>query len=178
MLWWLWRTPDSTKGVWDYHKSNEHPISTTCSLTTDACCSLPIIWRNPTTTQGNCSRKQFVIPSGSWHTHVWLTSFNILKRLWHVHRSYPNSGILKQHGIFVAYYCKIILYRINYTYYRDIDVLVHRSHRLRGVFETVVGLATIRDGNVWSRDALSHEHKLPCGDGFLLTTQVQMHVIT
>ena len=74
-------------------------------------------------------------------------------------------NILKRHGPFVAFYfyCKIMSYSINYTYYSNIKICFHvpfgvenrRSkgcltlftHRPRGVFETDVGMAKIPEGN-------------------------------
>ena len=71
--------------------------------------------------------------------------------------------LLKRHGPFVAFYlyCKIMLYGINYTYYTYYVFLYHLgvenrrskgcltlfTHRPRGVFETVVGVAKSPEAN-------------------------------
>ena len=89
---------------------------------------------------------------------------------------------LKRHGPFVAFYfyCKIMLCGLNYTYYSvqtvkrcfhvpfrgwkwdAVRALTLCTHRPRGVFETVVGVAKSPDGNAWSGDAVSREHKWTC----------------
>ena len=75
--------------------------------------------------------------------------------------------MLKRHGPFVAFYfyCKIMLYGINYTYYsiktikiffmyhlgvenrRSKGCLTLFTHQPRGVFETIVGVAKSPEGN-------------------------------
>ena len=68
-------------------------------------------------------------------------------------------GLLKRHGPFVAFCmnCKIMLYGITYTYYsvKTVKICFHvpfrrltlYTHRPRGIFETVVGVAKSPEGN-------------------------------
>ena len=86
-------------------------------------------------------------------------------------RTSPHLG-LKRHGPFVAFhfYCEIMLYSINYTYYsiKTVKICFHVPFRVenkrskgcltlftrrpRGVFETVVGVAKSPEGNARSRN--------------------------